>query len=68
MKGVTWGQCYIGLIVRGNDLDLQAPKAAARRSNDVDLLAVKGVNGGQCYVEKGSYWGPVLCKAAYRRE
>ena len=39
MKGVTWGQCNVGLIVRGNDLDLQAPKA------------IKGVTGDQHYVQ-----------------
>ena len=38
MKGVTWGQGNVGLIVRGNDLDLQAPKAT------------KGVTGDQLYV------------------
>ena len=63
MKGVTWGQCYVGLIVRGNDLDLQAPKAIKGVTgdqhyvqllvggNDLDLQAVKGVTGNQCYIE-----------------
>ena len=39
MKGATGGQCYVEMVIRGNDLDFQAPK---------DL---KAVTGAQCYVQ-----------------
>ena len=47
MKGVTWGQCNVGLIVRWNDLDLQAPKVIYGVTGDI--LYVRLLVGGMIF-------------------